>query len=385
MQSTFHPPSMPFRYSHSTSDLQGLQANFMPATSNLQNMNFPGSDAPSRATSATMTPRNLSRPASPSAQAPPSAKKRKSSGASHHKISGGLTMTRLDAAPAAPQTNVASAGPATTVASTATSSFSPTFFSAGDTSYMARPPALPRQFSTGPPTPISNAGGTITPGYMSHSVENFSQPFFSAPSSAHPSRAPSPSSFTRPNTSYFQQQHQQLQLQHQHMTQALSNLQAGLPTGLNPQQPPVIHKLIPAQGPTTGSIEVTCLGSGFCQGLEVMFGDRQATTTTFWGDTSLVCLLPPGIQAGTVPVTFKHVYQGQLSYPSPPPPKNPSFTYVDDEDSQLYAEAIRALCGNETGSSENYRTYARQLVANRPNQFHFMSGPMPHGLGQPNE
>lgn len=93
-----------------------------------------------------------------------------------------------------------------------------------------------------------------------------------------------------------------------------------------------------------------------------MFGDKLATTTTFWGETSLVCLLPPATQPGAVHVTFKHQYHQQPQYPTPPGPKLTTFTYVDDEDSQLYAAAIRALCGKETGTPENIRNYARRIV-----------------------
>jgi hypothetical protein len=100
------------------------------------------------------------------------------------------------------------------------------------------------------------------------------------------------------------------------IAQAVANGLYGMPLSLNPHRPPTIHKLIPSEGPKAGGIEVTCLGSGFCQGLEVMFGDSKATTTTFWGETSLVCLLPPSAFAGSVPVTFKHQQQQAMQYPA---------------------------------------------------------------------
>ena len=37
-----------------------------------------------------------------------------------------------------------------------------------------------------------------------------------------------------------------------------------------------------------------------------MFGDKMATNTTFWGDTTLVCRAPPSPQMGLVPVVFRH-------------------------------------------------------------------------------
>ncbi|KAL7812567.1 hypothetical protein V8C26DRAFT_204062 [Trichoderma gracile] len=69
--------------------------------------------------------------------------------------------------------------------------------------------------------------------------------------------------------------------------------------------PPTIHKVIPSEGDLSGGTEVTVLGGNFFQGLEVWFGNTKATTTTFWGDTSLVCLVPPGTVGGPVPLTLR--------------------------------------------------------------------------------
>lgn len=46
--------------------------------------------------------------------------------------------------------------------------------------------------------------------------------------------------------------------------------------------PPFIHKIIPNEGPMVGGVEVTLLGAGFFQGLEVWLGEQKATTTTYW-------------------------------------------------------------------------------------------------------
>ncbi|KAA8564384.1 hypothetical protein EYC84_011328 [Monilinia fructicola] len=145
---------------------------------------------------------------------------------------------------------------------------------------------------------------------------------YSAPASAHPSRPPSPNGM-RNNIQMYQQQQQQA-----HMAQAVAN---------------------------AGGIEVTCLGSGFCQGLEVMFGDAKATTTTFWGETSLVCLLPPSAIAGTVPVTFIHQHQQRQPYPTPPIPKQTAFfKYVDDDEQQIIRTALAVLGHKMTGKMEDH-------------------------------
>ena len=139
------------------------------------------------------------------------------------------------------------------------------------------------------------------------------------------------------------------------------------PTIINPQRPPVIHKLIPSEGPKSGGIEVTCLGSGFHQGLEVMFGDSQATTTTYWGEASLVCLLPPASRAGTVVVTFKHHYQQQMQMPRYPPSAAPKhqtiFNYVDDDEQELLKQALLIMHQKATGRLEDARKVARDIIS----------------------
>jgi hypothetical protein len=69
---------------------------------------------------------------------------------------------------------------------------------------------------------------------------------------------------------------------------------------------PLIYKLVPAAGSITGGTEVTLLGNHFYQGLEVMFGDTEATVTTFWSDKCLNCVAPPALQTGAVEILFKH-------------------------------------------------------------------------------
>jgi hypothetical protein len=69
---------------------------------------------------------------------------------------------------------------------------------------------------------------------------------------------------------------------------------------------PMIQKLVPSEGTAAGGTEVTLLGSGFYQGLEIMFGDVEATLTTFWGENCLNCIVPPASQSGSVKVRFKH-------------------------------------------------------------------------------
>jgi hypothetical protein len=366
----------PFRLSHSSSDLQSMQRNF--------NMQFPapmsmaGSSHPSQTTSATMTPRSLSRQTSPSAPSgQPTSKKRKASGSG--KVPSGLAMTRLETTDAG---QASAPGPLSVVTSSAPSPFTPNLSSfpvSTEQQTFGQQPStisnIPQQYNTGPPTPNSNDQVFFSNANRSQSMENLAMhQLYSAPTSAHPSRAPSPNGLRNSVQAYQQQQAQ--------IAQAVANGLYGMPLALNPHRPPTIHKLIPNEGPKTGGIEVTCLGSGFCQGLEVMFGDSKATTTTFWGETSLVCLLPPSAFAGTVAVTFKHQHQQQQMqpYPTPPIPKQQAFfKYVDDDEQQIIRTALSVLGHKMTGKMEDVRDLARRIVGDGPSSWGSSTGHSPTG------
>jgi hypothetical protein len=365
----------PFRLSHSSSDLQGLQRNF--------NMQFSPTTtmAPSQTTSAAITPRNMSRQTSPSASTGPTSKKRKASGSS--KVPSGLAMTRLETE----EVNVPQSAPTSamsTTVSAAQSPFTPNLSAFplpepqfGQQAAMTIP-NIPQQYNTGPPTPNSNDQTFFSNANRSQSMENLAMhQLYSAPTSAHPSRVPSPTGLR--NTVHAYQQQQQAQI-----AQAVANGLYGIPLSLNPHRPPTIHKLIPGEGPKAGGIEVTCLGSGFCQGLEVMFGESKATTTTYWGETSLVCLLPPSAFSGTVAVTFKHQHQQQQMqpYPTPPIPKTHAvFKYVDDDEQQIIRTALSVLGHKMTGKMEDVRDLARRIVGDGPSSWG-APGQSPTGGGQ---
>lgn len=362
----------PFRLSHSTSDLHSMQQNLnmQQATPSMSQGTSP---QPSNTTSTSLTPRNLSRQTSPSESSGPTSKKRKAS--SSGRVPTGLAMTRLEAAQPGPASMAA-------ITSTIPSPFTPNnqFPQPGVEPHFRLPattiPTIPQQYNTGPPTPNSNDQIFFSNHNRSQSVDNLpmAQQMYSAPSSAHPSRAPSPNGMMNSLQAYQQQQAQ--------MTQAVSNGLYGIPLAFRAQQPPTIHKLIPNEGPKAGGVEVTCLGSGFCQGLEVMFGDCKATTTTFWGETSLVCLLPPSAFAGIVPVTFKHEHQPQpmQPFPTPPIPKQQVFfKYVDDDEQQIIRTALSVLGHKMTGKVEDVRDLARRIVGDGPASWSASAGHSPNG------
>lgn len=191
---------------------------------------------------------------------------------------------------------------------------------------------------------------------------------YSAPASSHPSRhpsrAPSPGALRNGGSNGMQQQTNQF-------AQALaSSLYNTVPMTMTQSPPSVIHKIIPAEGPKSGGVEVTILGSGFHQGLEVMFGDVRATTTTYWGESSLVCLLPPSHHASTVLVSFKN--QSSPAGQQFSAKQQPVFKYMDDDEQQLMRTALTVLGHKLNGKVEDIGDIARRII-----------GEMNSGWGQP--
>ena len=69
---------------------------------------------------------------------------------------------------------------------------------------------------------------------------------------------------------------------------------------------PVIQRVIPAEGPMTGGTEITVLGSAFRPGLSCIFGSNESAKTQFWGESTLLAVLPPSVvstQLGLVKTT----------------------------------------------------------------------------------
>jgi len=137
---------------------------------------------------------------------------------------------------------------------------------------------------------------------------------------------------------------------------------AGLQMNTDSHRPqPIIHRILPPEGPKAGGIEVTILGNNFDRTHEIYFGDAKAVTTTLWAANTLVCLLPPSPISGPVPVTFAH--QRQSSYPTATVSSSPvMFRYIDDTDQQLFETCVRLLSEKELGAGVDHRTYAHQVI-----------------------
>lgn len=353
-------PGHPFRHTQSTSDIQALKRSASALVTPAVH-----SGNSSMMTTAAPTPRNLSRPPSPGAVGP-SAKKRKSSGT---KIPTTLHMTPIGANPFAQQApgNLSNGGPGPS--SSSTSPFSPpSSIPYPESNASAFTPPSNSVFTPGPQTPTGNeqmlfhADASRMPNTDARAVQ---QPLFPTPASAHNSRAPSPSSLM--NGALQQQSLNSLG----QVSQMLNN---GLPVGpgFSRQSMPDILKVLPTEGSTSGGIEISIFGSGFRQGQEVYFGDSRATTTTYWADSALTCLLPPYHQAGPVPVSVRGPNGQMLSLPRP----SAQFLYKDESQDQLSALALGVLSHKLSGSTENVREFIMRLLnfsgednANGPNNF----------------
>ncbi|WFD36164.1 hypothetical protein MCUN1_003040 [Malassezia cuniculi] len=124
---------------------------------------------------------------------------------------------------------------------------------------------------------------------------------------------------------------------------------------------PVINKLIPSEGPVTGGIEITILGENFAEGITCFFGDTPSSMTRVWANSTLVCLLPPSMQAGSVPVT--------LCATGMPPVASMDnmhlFTYVDATDRALMELALQVVGLQMTGQMTSARDIAMRIVGSR--------------------
>jgi hypothetical protein len=348
----------PFAAPQSPTDLQGLQQRF-----NSQYQLTPSSFTAQGSTNGVPLPqqtRSLSRGASPSDFQGPQSKRRKHS--SSGRLPSELTMTRLET----PQSSAAAMNAAQLAAARG--------FTSPTERPFVTPSSMSGQYGNGPPTPNqsndNNPFFNPTPAQR-QSLDNLAGAGMgSTPTSAHPSRPGTPggsnrNGFQDPNLA--------------HALGANSSSQVWPPLNSAPNRlPSVIHKLVPSEGSITGGTEVTLLGSGFYPGMEVVFGDTLATTTTFWGDKCLNCLTPPALQPGLVSVVFKHEHPtfGQVQQPQTLMPKQQLFfRYVDDRELQMYRLALNIL-GQKLGSQADAFQTAQQIMGSDPNAFFNMQADM---------
>ncbi|CAN3364569.1 protein Spt23p [Diutina catenulata] len=121
---------------------------------------------------------------------------------------------------------------------------------------------------------------------------------------------------------------------------------------------PFIQRIIPAQGPIRGGIEVTLLGFNFRPGLAVKFGANQALATHCWSETTIVTYLPPAAQPGQVLVSFENQQSMMLGGTQ----QQQIFTYTDDTDRQLIELALQIVGLKMNGKLEDAKNIAKRIV-----------------------
>ncbi|KAL5342371.1 hypothetical protein BJX70DRAFT_318881 [Aspergillus crustosus] len=330
------------RQSPSATDIQSLQQR-------LNSQNQPGGAFIQSANSGTPSnrqgSRGLSRQASPNDIQGPNSKRRKHSSNST-RLPTELTMTKLENSQSS--VRAVSNEPQIPVARGFASPHERPFVT---------PVAMSNHFNNGPPTPTSGDTNPFFTSLQQQNLDNFiQQQLMSAPNSAQPSRPGTPGGSSR----NFQEQTLNLPLGPTPSTPMWPGL-----TSAGNRLPTVIHKLVPAEGSVTGGTEVTLLGSGFHPGMEVVFGDTLATTTTFWGDKCLNCLTPPALHPGQVVVVFKHEHPSFNQLQQQPQPMLPKqqqyFRYVDDRELQMYRLALGIL-GHKLGNQADAFHTAQQIM-----------------------
>ncbi|CDK28087.1 unnamed protein product [Kuraishia capsulata CBS 1993] len=143
---------------------------------------------------------------------------------------------------------------------------------------------------------------------------------------------------------------------------------------------PAIQRIIPAQGPIRGGIEVTLLGCNFRPGLTVKFGANMALATHCWSESTMVTYLPPASQAGQVLVTFSEENEDgtradvleeaedtssldrELALSGATPQQ--IFTYLDDTDRQLIELALQIVGLKMNGKLEDAKNIAKRIIGN---------------------
>lgn len=128
------------------------------------------------------------------------------------------------------------------------------------------------------------------------------------------------------------------------------------------QELPSIQRVIPAQGPINGGIEITLLGRNFKDGLLVKFGENVALSTQCWSETTMVTCLPPASCAGQVFVSVTN--PGKGSNTESHVSNQSVFTYVDDTDRQLIELALQIVGLKMNGKLEDARNIAKRIVGN---------------------
>ena len=352
---TFH------RNAYSTTDLQNMQQQ----SCNPHMDSFALSQSRSRFTPAAPSSKPLSRPASPPGRPEPQNKKRKAGFSS--KVPPSLTMTKLQ------DINAPIGQTPAVLSATQHRSFEngwcngPSLYEGNNHLSHGLPEASYQTNAQSTSSPSESNFQAV--GSRATSVENLQgQPGnCSAPTSMPASRVPSPPSTAQWNAV------------NQGSAQNLVNSLASLSTAGPQMQSPIIHIITPKEGSRSGGTEVTLLGKGFHEGLQVMFGEIQATRTTCWSDTALHCLSPPAQHADIVCVTLRNIYHQTAVMPSS---QTATFKYINDDEERLMKQALSLISRQYHGQNADTAVTARNVIQHLDPKSSFVHGSNQGNYGQ---
>ena len=350
--------AQPFTSSRSAGNLQALAYSQQPQFNPHSHIHqLPNNGYGSHATSATMTPTNLSRPGSPTSAGQAGPNKKRKSSTFHKRLPSGLQMT--------PRVDTSQPQSASAIQGVAMSNFSPTFGQQND-SFMQVPNSASQAqfFGSGPPTP-ANEQGQFAFGAHPHQLDitraQNASAYFSHPSSAVPSRSNSPIlPHSRLNMSAFSRQPVQTTTNQLNRNSQLYNSQSSAGAMQEDEPPgPTMTKITPNSGPVSGGTEVSIFGYNFTHHTQIMFGDSIAPTT-FYGSQCILATSPPG-RRGQVHVKIVPS-DGALQYATSQ--SGQIFTYTDTNP-QMMEMALRLLSQQQTGDPGQWMQFTNQVA----NQF----------------
>ncbi|KAL9594179.1 MAG: hypothetical protein Q9219_007177 [cf. Caloplaca sp. 3 TL-2023] len=283
-------------------------------------------------TSATLTPRNLSRHVSPSATSGPTPKRRKASDTDgmRHRPLVDLSMTRMQTVDT--PTNLKQS-----------SSVSPTSSSEVSEGLAMAPATI------SDPTSVRDnmgKGGTLGQPLNPTPPPSASFPHQDSLADVTPSRSSGrqgPLTVSSQPTSDMAAHAQALHHSLLHVPGAVA-APAGAPT---------LQRIIPLEGPKSGGIDVTVFGEGFHNDLVVLFADAPAPRITVVNSQVMICMIPPSYQAGSVRVSLRGRHQ---------PEPNVMFRYIDTDEQDLMRLALAVFHHRSTGKLANASDIARSII-----------------------
>ncbi|KAL9031768.1 MAG: hypothetical protein Q9196_000245 [Gyalolechia fulgens] len=302
---------------------------------------FTPSQTSSYRTSATLTPRNLSRQVSPSAVSGPTPKRRKASSteAMSHRSLVDLSMTQMQRKDGPMDRRQSSSG-------------SPTSSSEVSEGLAMAPTRVPAS--------RENAVGRNGFTFPSRQSLPPSEPFYDSDPIAGVA-APDPSTRLSPPAALTQPKTEMAAHAH-----ALHHSLLNVPGAEGPQTgAPKILRVIPSEGPKAGGIDITVLGEGFHSDLDVLFADAVATRTTVLNSQTIICMIPPSYQAGLVRVSLSGRHQ---------PDPQVWFRYIDTDEQDLMRLALAVLHHRNTGKLASASDIARSIIGGQQPQ---SNQPMP--------